>query len=157
MEALSRAMAQSTGVADEWQLVGGHPALDFVNTVDWRGRATPQDNLPDYGALLSWARQARLLAPDEAADLARRAVAEPDEAAAVLRRAKELREASCRLFVAGSGGKTAESADLARLNELLRQYPIAAELIGVRGGFAWRRATAAPELGDLLRHLATAA
>ncbi len=39
------------------ELVGGHPALDLLNTVEWRGRAQPEDTLQDFTALLSWGRR----------------------------------------------------------------------------------------------------
>src|SRR5436305_7988932 len=42
-------------------LIGGHVALDLVNTVSWRldpGRTV--DRIPDYAALLDWAARAGL-------------------------------------------------------------------------------------------------
>ncbi len=34
---------------EELRLVGGAPCLDFVNTVDWRGRDDPEESLTEYG------------------------------------------------------------------------------------------------------------
>jgi predicted RNA-binding Zn ribbon-like protein len=145
------------GPGGRWQLVGGHPALDFVNTVDWRGRAAPLDTLLDYAGLLAWTQLARLVNPEEAADLARQAAAEPEQATAALRRAKELREAAYRLVRAGAYGGDAAPEDLARLNAVLRRYPLAAELARTSSGFAWHRPRTMPDLDDPLRRLAAAA
>jgi len=64
--------------------VGAHPALDFANTVSWRGQARAVEHLRSYDALLAWSRAAGLLSQREA----RR-----------LRRALTLRET---IFVVGS-------------------------------------------------------
>jgi predicted RNA-binding Zn ribbon-like protein len=48
-------------------LIGGHVALDLVNTVSWR--LDPErwrDNLRDYAAVIAWCRHAGLLSPGEA-------------------------------------------------------------------------------------------
>jgi hypothetical protein len=41
-------------------LVGGHPALDLVNTVTARNTPTPIDWLDGYERLLDWARLAQV-------------------------------------------------------------------------------------------------
>ena len=52
-------------------LVAGHPALDLVNSVKYRGQADPQDRLIDYQAVVAWARVAGILDVAEEAVLAR--------------------------------------------------------------------------------------
>jgi len=52
-------------------LVAGHPALDLVNSVKYRGQADPQDRLVDYRAVVAWARVAGILDVAEEAVLAR--------------------------------------------------------------------------------------
>src|ERR1700691_5206155 len=48
-------------------LVGGHVALDLVNTVSWRlDKNRRRDNLRDYAALIGWCQHAGLLAPGTA-------------------------------------------------------------------------------------------
>jgi predicted RNA-binding Zn ribbon-like protein len=45
-------------------LVGGHVALDLVNTVSWRlDTNRRRDNLHDYAALIGWCQRAGLLGP----------------------------------------------------------------------------------------------
>jgi predicted RNA-binding Zn ribbon-like protein len=73
---------------------GGHVALDFVNTVAWRG--DPQrrtDVLNGYLDLLAWAWGAQLLTRAEGDDLASAAAVDPVAAKRVLHRARRLREA----------------------------------------------------------------
>ncbi len=47
-------------------LVGGHVALDLVNTVSWRLDNRRRDNLHDYAALIGWCQHAGLLDPGTA-------------------------------------------------------------------------------------------
>jgi len=79
-----------------YQIIAGHPALDFVNTLDNRfSEDGPRELLNSYADLLSFSRQAGLLDPAEAAVLATReasAKAQSNQAAGVLRAARELRE-----------------------------------------------------------------
>jgi len=53
------------------RLVAGHPALDLVNSVKYRGQADPQDRLVDYPAVVAWARVAGILDAAEEAALTR--------------------------------------------------------------------------------------
>ena len=49
--------------------VGGHPGLDFVNTVDWTPGGLEHDRLGDYDRLVTWARTARLISDPQAQTL----------------------------------------------------------------------------------------
>ncbi len=108
-------------------LHGGHPALDFVNTLDWRDRPVaeggPEDMLVSYAALLACWRRLEVIGATTEAELARRAAAQPAEAATVLAEALELREALHRIAQAVRLGKTARPADLEVLNRCLLRYP----------------------------------
>src|ERR1700757_2483422 len=47
--------------ARAFQLIGGHPAVDFVKTLDWRFREDgPEELLPSYGDLLQFVEQSEL-------------------------------------------------------------------------------------------------
>jgi predicted RNA-binding Zn ribbon-like protein len=51
-------------------LIGGHDALDLVNTVSWRTDARRwRDNLTDCGALLRWCQHANLVGEAKAREL----------------------------------------------------------------------------------------
>ncbi|WP_162605966.1 CGNR zinc finger domain-containing protein [Jiangella aurantiaca] len=73
-----------------FKLIGGHPAVDFVNTV---GGFEPAlvELLPGYADLVAWAEQAGLITDDHAARLRRVAECEPGAAAATLSAARRLR------------------------------------------------------------------
>ncbi|MBW9113527.1 CGNR zinc finger domain-containing protein [Rhizobium cauense] len=83
----------------DMRLSGGHPALDFVNTVDSRrGRIGP-DLLLSYDDLVILAGRVALLTPGDATYLREKAKEEPEEAALLLERAIAFREASYNLFL----------------------------------------------------------
>ena len=70
-------------------LHGGHPALDFVNTLDWRDRA-PEDGgaeecIVSFQALLAWVQRAGLVTAAEATALAAAAERNPKAASAATR------------------------------------------------------------------------
>jgi predicted RNA-binding Zn ribbon-like protein len=72
-------------------LIGGDPALDFVNTVTGRDES-PRDWLDSYARLLEWAALVHLVPKEILRALGRKAQREPAAAADALARAKELRE-----------------------------------------------------------------
>jgi predicted RNA-binding Zn ribbon-like protein len=89
-------------------LVGGHPALDLVNTLE-RGApipgTTPRDFIPDAAEALAWAQRSGLLSPDEAVTVLRRWRREPSAARASIEALGEIREALhiALLAAVGSG------------------------------------------------------
>jgi predicted RNA-binding Zn ribbon-like protein len=101
------------------ELVGGDPALDFVNTGSRRERGPFRERLTDFGALRIWSERVGLLSMEESAELARAAKRRPDEAESILARARELREALYRLFTARSAGLPVAADDLERLSDEL--------------------------------------
>jgi predicted RNA-binding Zn ribbon-like protein len=101
-------------------LIGGDPALDFINTVTGRDQS-PRDWLESYARLLEWAALVHLLPKEILRALGRKAQREPAAAAAALARAKELRET---LFVLITG-IIARSAPPKAVLSLLREHWIA--------------------------------
>jgi len=134
--------------------IGGHAALDFVNTVDWRGRPAPEEYLVSYPALLEWAEHVGLVDASEAAQLRRRAVDEPALAAAVLRAALVLREGAHRLFLARALGKAGRRADVAIVNDALRRYPSKGEIVVLGALYGWKSAQQTEPLNGLVERLA---
>lgn len=47
------------------KLVGGHPCLDLLNTVKYRGRADPQDRLGCFDDIVNWAALAGVIDDSE--------------------------------------------------------------------------------------------
>ena len=64
----------------ELSLIGGHPALDFLNTVKYRGEADPQDKLSSLTDVIEWGRIAGLLSEVEAKKVARQTKKSADTA-----------------------------------------------------------------------------
>jgi predicted RNA-binding Zn ribbon-like protein len=93
------------------RLVGGHPAVDFVNTLGG-SRNTPDDEyLHAYSDLLIWSERTGLIGAEPAATLARTAERRPQPAAAVLEDALELRghvDATLRARLAGRAPRAAD-------------------------------------------------
>jgi predicted RNA-binding Zn ribbon-like protein len=103
------------------KLVGGQLSLDFINTVSWRGRETPEEHLNTYQDLLNWSILAGILDEDKVRNLSREGSIQPEAAKRVLERAIEIREAIYRIFSAKISIGLASDADLAVLNRELRE------------------------------------
>ncbi|OBI81056.1 CGNR zinc finger domain-containing protein [Mycobacterium sp. 1245805.9] len=94
-------------------LRGGHPAVDLVNTVSWRGDPLRRtEYLVDYLDLVAWARHAGVLSAGEARELA---VSDPAAAGKALHQTVRLREALHRIWTGcGSTGDAVTIADTYR-------------------------------------------
>ena len=111
----------------EFQLVAGHPALDFVNTVEWRWdllrrRWDPlrqEDLLGGFEDLVGWARQTALVTAVEARALSATAKRDPRSASRALQRARRLRDVLGRIFEAAGRGQRSTARELRRLNAFL--------------------------------------
>lgn len=80
--------------AAKLDLRGGHPALDLINTVAWRGDPHRRTEfLMDYRDLVAWAQHAGVVSPREAHTLAADGSYDLGAATRTLRRVRELREA----------------------------------------------------------------
>jgi predicted RNA-binding Zn ribbon-like protein len=133
-----------------FQYIGGDPAIDLVNTVDWTSRGLENDRLTDYGRLTRWAEGAGILSTQAARALRSRAEARPREAEAAYRLSLRVREVLERLFGAIARGESPGDA-LDDFNGLLRlsladmQVIAAGKTRRVRGlELGWR------ELGESL-------
>jgi len=107
----------------QFEFRGGHPALDFINTASERNRDPITERLGSYGDLLRWACRAGVVEEDRVAELAALAAAKPRAADAALRRARELREAAFRLFMALTDDAKPARSDLELLNRRARKAP----------------------------------
>src|SRR3954471_577151 len=94
------------------RLVGGHPAVDFVNTLGGR-KDTPDDEyLHAYGDLLIWSERTGLIGPELAGTLGRAADRRPQPAAAALVAALELRGHVDAILRATLAGHAPRAGDL---------------------------------------------
>jgi len=94
------------------RLVGGHPAVDFVNTLGGRNQAPDDEYLHAYGDLLVWSERTRLIGPEPAGTLARTAGRRPQPAASALDAALRLRGHVDAILRATIAGRSPETADL---------------------------------------------
>jgi predicted RNA-binding Zn ribbon-like protein len=97
-------------------IIGGDPALDFVNTVTGRDQS-PRDWLDSYMRLLEWAAFVHLLPERILRTLAKKGRVEPRAAAAALARAKVFRETLFALITGIISGSVPPKAMLALLRE----------------------------------------
>jgi predicted RNA-binding Zn ribbon-like protein len=102
--------------------VAGSLCLDFANTVDPRHATPREERLPDYAAVLDWARQAGIEASPLAVAAASRAHAE----------AIALRETLYAIFGAVARGEAPPEDALRHLNDELARRPRR-----ITNGFAW--------------------
>ncbi len=99
------------------KFVGGHPALDFANTVSGRARGTPLDHLGDYDAFRAWTKGAglqRRFGPFPVAGTRGR------EAARLMARVRDVRELLYRLLSSSAGGVPPDPQVLKGFSEALR-------------------------------------
>ena len=116
----------------------GWLCLDFTNTVRARPVSERVEMINTYEDLLSWARQATILTPGEAAELAEAARRQPRVAVDALTQALSLREALYGLFSARAAGLPAPGDDLRTINKAIGKAMARAGLTpSARGGFEW--------------------
>jgi predicted RNA-binding Zn ribbon-like protein len=119
------------------KLVGGALALDFVNTVEWRGSPDQRgERLREYGELLAWAESAGALERRTRQRLERAAKARPAAAAAALAEAVALRESLAELLAA----RTPRPALLETLNHWLGRAPERRRIAPAPQGYGWAAA-----------------
>jgi predicted RNA-binding Zn ribbon-like protein len=126
-------------------LVGGHLALDLVNTVEPRILNTEgRDQLTSPAALLTWARRTSLLDEAEGEQVAATWKQVPDAALKDLRASKELRE---WLFVALSALLASRTPDFAPITA---RWAKAAQRAALQMTSEGARLQAAPLIPDRL-------
>jgi predicted RNA-binding Zn ribbon-like protein len=140
--------------------IGGHPALDFANTVD--RDLQQRETIPDYRSLVNWCVRANVLTVNEAKALRLDAKSDATSAAEWTKEAHILREIATRLYHARASARRAPPADIAALNKRLKRYTVRPELSPSDLGYKRKVASgvvslAQPiaRLADLIAELAT--
>ena len=106
---------------DQIPLIGGHLALDFVNTVEWRGSGAQPNYLADYKRLAHWCARVGLISPSQHADVLDQAKQHPITAARIWREAMELRECLNHIVRALANFESPANPAIAAFNKTLRQ------------------------------------
>ncbi|WP_158639084.1 CGNR zinc finger domain-containing protein [Elioraea rosea] len=99
------------------RLVGGHPVLDLLNTVEWRGTDRPVERLTDASEVIAWSEASAVIDRAEADELDDAAKAEPAVAEAARRRLIGFREAARGVLLGNAEDAQAE------VNRLFAAYP----------------------------------
>lgn len=150
------ASGQDDGFAFEFS--GGDLALDFTNTISRRKASPPAgEKLLDYGRLVSWAHQARLLESSNAARLRAAAKKTPRAAAAALKRAVAVREAIYAVLSSVAAGARPPREAVDALNAAMPASLAALRILPQRQGFAWRFESADGDLAPMLAPVVRAA
>jgi len=124
---------------EEINLLGSHPALDFVNTVDSRGERWGPEFLNSYADLVTWARRVDIVDEEEQRTLLALAKRSPSDAQKELICARELREALHRIFLVEAQSKPVREKDLELLNEATRRAQAQRALFCRGNAIEWRR------------------
>jgi predicted RNA-binding Zn ribbon-like protein len=119
------------------QSVDADRALAFVNTLSGRPTPAPSESLVSYDALVTWARDQRLLSPSAADGLQGLARKHPHQAALVLGRARELREALHGVIEATEAHRTPPAAALDTLGRSLAAAYAHGRLVPHDGRLQW--------------------
>ena len=127
-------MATSTS---DMRLSGGHPALDFVNTVDSRRGRWGPDFLNSFDDLLVIAERTAVADSVAVSHLREKAAADPRRARTAVDEAVALREAAYKLFIAEDTGRTYPSAALKVVEKAAREGRSRERLLHTKSGFAW--------------------
>jgi predicted RNA-binding Zn ribbon-like protein len=133
-------MTQPASVEPRFLYVGGDPALDLINTVDWTPRGLENERLEGFEQLTRWAEGAGVIDAASGRRLRRLGEARPRAATAALAYAIEARGTLRELFGAIARGEPAEPG-LARFNRLQREAIAGLEVAPVEGswtGYRWR-------------------
>jgi predicted RNA-binding Zn ribbon-like protein len=120
-----------------FELTGGNLALDFVNTVDSRPTDHPNELLPTYNELFSWARQAKLRSRMEELNLIKKADRHPNDAEAARKSALALRELLFLIFNNVIDGKKIPEDTLAKWNKYVQRSNDSYQMIKTKDGFSW--------------------
>ena len=139
-------------------LIGGHPALDFVNSVEGRGSDTTLNYLADYDRLARWCVRVGLLAPADGARVRQQAKRHAVIAARVWREAMALREDLNDVFRALVRSDDPPRAAVAGLNTAIeRAFANRRVQPTGRGAIGWTWTTANAGLEIVVWEIALAA
>ena len=121
-----------------WRRLGGHPALDFINTVDPREGEEKVEYLRSFDDLIDWAQGAGVLKRHEAREAKREAGRDARAAARALDRTLALREAMYLIFAAVVARRPVPADGVDELESSYRQAMAHSHLARSAAAFHWR-------------------
>lgn len=132
MDASATAPAQNI----ETPLLGGHPALDLVNTLHWRKTDRPLETLVSYPDVLTFARGIGELSDQESRRALEAAAADPIRSADALSHLVRTREVLYRVFTAIAAGLEPPEPDFTELRKANADALEHGALVAREEGFA---------------------
>jgi predicted RNA-binding Zn ribbon-like protein len=123
--------------------------LAFANTLSWRGRETPSEELPDVHALIRWIDREAGFEAEAVAPLRHWSDGQEPAAQVLYAAAIALRETIFRVFESVAAGRRPADADFAALSTAIASAPPRAALTRTDDGYAWqigRPDASAPQL-----------
>lgn len=151
-------MADTPAEFDGLALVGGAPALDFVNSVKFRGQRDPGERLVSFHALVNWAEIAGVITGEEAQRLKgqsgenalrlavglresfRAFLSNPHDPTSCAHLERQLSRAKPRLRIEPVSGRAVEEMPIVRAEDLVRR--LEAEIIRFLTSWDQRRTRA---------------
>jgi len=129
-----------------FDLAGGHPALDLVNSLDNRYRADgPHEMLAGFSELVRFLQESGLITTVQAQLL--KEEANPQAAERAMISVRQLREASAAVFYAVAAGEVPPAADLKMLERFFLEADRHRQLTWENGpGWKWTSDESNPEL-----------
>ncbi len=118
-------------------LSGGHPALDFTNTVDSRRGRWGPDLLQSYGDMITLAYRTGLIDKAQKGELFAIEKANPQKAAMALKEALQLREAIYAVFLSEDAEQPYPEEAFECVHEVARQARARQVLSETGAGFRW--------------------
>jgi predicted RNA-binding Zn ribbon-like protein len=119
-----------------YQLVAAHPALDFINTLDWRFRESgPEELLQNYGDLVRFVEQSNLLTSSQSHQLLHTPANR--KAVKVFEDSKELREALAETIYSMVNGRTLAATPLKILERHFQSARLHQALQGKNSHLEW--------------------
>lgn len=123
----------------QFDLSGGHLALDFANTISRRdSHDKTVEHLHNYSDLIAFARQSQVIVADEAETLQRKAESQPRHAAQILRVSVALREATFRAFLNLAHEKSVATEDLQLIDASATDALQHRHLVRSDGSYEWQ-------------------
>lgn len=150
-------MSSAAQESRPFELIAGNPALDLVNTLDWRFRENgPEELLAGFNDLLRFAAQSEILTPKQIRQIVRSAT-EPAAAEALVA-CRELREAAAEIFYAAVDSQTPPASQIKIVERCFRQAREHQRLAwsGSRLLWEWLPSESSPDLPFWILSLSTA-
>ena len=123
----------------QFDLTGGHLALDLANTVSRRGiPARRKEHLKSYPDVISFLRQSKIISSKQADELREDALHHPAEARHSFSRVIRLREAIYRVFSAIAQHRPVAAGDLMLISDFAVEALRHRTLTPMNGGYSWQ-------------------